>query len=170
MAVIGVGLARHRLNPRGDRQHNHAIHTAALTQIAHDHPGRVYYERKLAEGKTKKEAMRALKRRISDVIYRQLLADTETAADSRAAPSPSLAVPRPRAREDNAGTTRESSVAGLAPHNSRLFGQVTPGPHTTLEPAARETPSVVFDAPHRPRKPALDTKRIRCGPHLRSGS
>jgi len=68
--------ARHRLNPRGDRQINHAIHTAALTQIAHDHPGRVYYARKLAEGKTKKEAMRALKRRISDVIYRQLLADT----------------------------------------------------------------------------------------------
>jgi transposase len=67
---------RHRLNPRGDRQLNHAIHTAALTQIAHDHPGRVYYERKQAEGKTKKEALRALKRRISDVVYRQLLADT----------------------------------------------------------------------------------------------
>ena len=47
--------ARHRLNPRGDRQLNHAIHTAALTQIAHDHPGRVYYQRKLAEGKTKKK-------------------------------------------------------------------------------------------------------------------
>ena len=68
--------ARHRLNPRGDRQINHAIHTAALTQIAHDHPGHLYYARKLAEGKTKKEALRALKRRISDVIYRQLLADT----------------------------------------------------------------------------------------------
>jgi transposase len=68
--------ARHRLNPRGDRQINHAIHTAALTQIAHDHPGRVYYARKLAEAKTKKEALRALKRRISDVIHRQLLADT----------------------------------------------------------------------------------------------
>ena len=68
--------ARHRFNPRGDRQLNHAIHTAALTQIAHDHPGRVYYQRKHAEGKTKKEAMRALKRRISDVVYRQLRNDT----------------------------------------------------------------------------------------------
>ncbi len=67
---------RHRLNPRGNRHLNHAIHTAALTQIAHDHPGRAYYERKQAEGKTKKEAMRALKRRISDVVYRQLIADT----------------------------------------------------------------------------------------------
>jgi transposase len=68
--------ARHRLNPRGDRQLNHAIHTAALTQIAHDHPGRDYYLRKQDEGKTKKEAMRALKRRISDAVYRQLIADT----------------------------------------------------------------------------------------------
>jgi transposase len=67
---------RHRLNPRGDRQLNHAIHTAALTQIAHDTPGRVYYERKQAEGKTAKEAMRALKRRVSDVVYRQLISDT----------------------------------------------------------------------------------------------
>ena len=68
--------ARHRLNPRGNRQVNHALYTAALTQIAHDTPGRVYYQRKLAEGKTKKEAMRALKRRISDAVYRQLHADT----------------------------------------------------------------------------------------------
>jgi len=68
--------ARHRLNPRGNRQLNHALYTAALVQISHDTPGRVYYERKLAEGKTKKEAIRALKRRISDVVYRQLFADT----------------------------------------------------------------------------------------------
>lgn len=67
--------SRHRLNPRGDRQLNHALYTAALVQITHDTPGRVYYERKLAEGKTKKEAIRALKRRISDLVYRQLLAD-----------------------------------------------------------------------------------------------
>ena len=67
--------ARHRLNPRGDRQLNHAIHTAALTQIAHDTAGRAYYLRKRAEGKKKKEAMRALKRRISDAVYRKLMDD-----------------------------------------------------------------------------------------------
>ncbi len=66
----------HSLNPRGDRQLNHAIHTAALTQIAHDTHGRGYYLRKQAEGKTPKEAIRALKRRISDVVYRQLINDT----------------------------------------------------------------------------------------------
>jgi transposase len=67
---------RHRLNPRGNRQLNHALHIAAVTQVAHDTPGRAYYLRKQAEGKTKKEALRALKRRISDAVYRQLLADT----------------------------------------------------------------------------------------------
>lgn len=67
---------RHRLNPRGNRQLNHALHVAAITQIAHDTPGRAYFERKLAEGKTRKEALRALKRRISDAVYRQLIADT----------------------------------------------------------------------------------------------
>ena len=63
---------RHRLNPRGNRQLNHALHIAAVTQVRNDTPGRAYYERKLAEGKTKKEALRALKRRISDAVYRQL--------------------------------------------------------------------------------------------------
>jgi transposase len=67
---------RHRLNTRGNRRLNHAIHIAAVTQLRHDTPGRVYYDKKLGEGKTSKEAIRALKRRISDVVYRHLTADT----------------------------------------------------------------------------------------------
>ena len=47
----------------------------AVTQVGHDTPGRDYYQRKLAEGKTKKEALRTLKRRISDAVYRQLVID-----------------------------------------------------------------------------------------------
>jgi transposase len=66
---------RHRLNPNGNRQLNHAIHMIAVTQIAHDTPGRAYYERKQAERKTRKEALRALKRRISDAVYARLVAD-----------------------------------------------------------------------------------------------
>ena len=66
---------RHRLNPRGNRKLNHALHMAAVTQVAHDTPGRAYYHRKIAEGKTKKEALRALKRRISDAVWRQLQVD-----------------------------------------------------------------------------------------------
>ena len=69
---------RHRLNPRGNRKLNHAMHLIAVTQIAHDTPGRVYFERKLAEGKTKKEALRALKRRISDAVWHQLQIDSTT--------------------------------------------------------------------------------------------
>jgi transposase len=66
---------RHRLSRRGNRKLNHAIHMAAVTQIRFDTPGRVYYDRKIAEGKTRKEALRALKRRISDAVYRKLVTD-----------------------------------------------------------------------------------------------
>jgi transposase len=66
---------RHRLNPRGNRKLNHAMHLIAVTQVRHDTPGRVYYQRKIAEGKSKKEALRALKRRISDAVWRQLQID-----------------------------------------------------------------------------------------------
>jgi transposase len=70
------GRRRHRLNPRGNRMLNHAIHLIAITQLRHPlTKGRVFYERKLEEGKTKKEAIRSLKRRLSDVVYRQLLED-----------------------------------------------------------------------------------------------
>ena len=67
---------RHRLNPNGNRQLNHALHVAALGQISHDTPGRAYYLEKQAQGKSRKEAMRCLKRRISDAVYRALRADT----------------------------------------------------------------------------------------------
>ncbi len=69
------GTKHHRLSMRGNRKLNHAIHMAAVTQIRHHTPGRVYYNRKQAEGKTKKEALRALKRRISDTVYQRLVAD-----------------------------------------------------------------------------------------------
>ena len=73
--VSSGGKVRHRLSRRGNRTLNHAIHTAAVTQISHQTPGRVYYDKKLDEGKTNKEALRALKRRISNAVYRQLIAD-----------------------------------------------------------------------------------------------
>jgi transposase len=66
---------RHRLNPRGNRKLNHALHMAAVTQVRHDTRGRAYYQRKIAEGKSKKEALRALKRRISDAVRRQIQVD-----------------------------------------------------------------------------------------------
>ncbi len=75
--VSSGGKKRPRLSMRGNRKLNHAIHMAAVTQIRHDTPGRVYYNRKQAEGKTKKEALRALKRRVSDVVYQRLITDQQ---------------------------------------------------------------------------------------------
>jgi transposase len=66
---------RHRLNPRGNRQLNYAIHVAAITQLRYPCEGREYYDRKRGEGKSSKEAIRALKRQISNVVYRALVAD-----------------------------------------------------------------------------------------------
>ena len=66
---------RHRLNRAGNRTLNHAFHIAAITQIRQNTPGRELYRRKMAEGKTHKEALRCLKRRISDAVWRQLQTD-----------------------------------------------------------------------------------------------
>jgi transposase len=70
---------RHRLNRRGNRQLNYAIHMVAVTQRAHAGPGREYFERKLAAGKSPAEARRCLKRQISNTIYRHLREDAEHA-------------------------------------------------------------------------------------------
>jgi len=67
---------RHRLNPQGNRRLNHAIHVIAMAQISHQSDGRTYFDRKVAEGKTTKEALRALKRHISNAVYRQLVIDS----------------------------------------------------------------------------------------------
>jgi transposase len=70
----------HRLSRRGNRQLNHAIHMAAVTQIRnHGTTGRIYYDRKVTEGMGKKAALRALKRKVSDAIYSRLITDTRSA-------------------------------------------------------------------------------------------
>ena len=69
---------RHRLSRAGNRRINHALHMMAVTQIRYPWTdGRRYYERKRTEGKTPKEALRCLKRRLSDVVYRQLVHDAQ---------------------------------------------------------------------------------------------
>jgi transposase len=72
------GRVVHRVSRRGNRMLNHAVHMAAICQIRQTNSeGRVYFERRVAEGKTKKEAIRSLKRQISNVVYRQLLLDAQ---------------------------------------------------------------------------------------------
>ena len=70
-------IQRHRLNRGGNHRLNRALYTVAITQARSDHPGRAYVARKQRQGKTRREALRCLKRRISDAIYRQLLADLQ---------------------------------------------------------------------------------------------
>jgi transposase len=114
----------YRLSLRGNRRINHAIHMAAITQIRHSHSdGRVYYDRKIAEGKTHKEALRSLKRRISNAIYARLCADARQAAQ------PPVTGPG-----GQPGNDADSSAAGSHPER-RLFGQATPEPSPTLRPA-----------------------------------
>jgi transposase len=73
------GRTVHRLSRRGNRKLNHAMHIAAVTQIRNPHSeGRRYYDAKAAAGKTKREALRALKRRVSDRVWQRLIADARS--------------------------------------------------------------------------------------------
>lgn len=66
---------RHRLNPHGNRQLNYALHIIAIGQLRCGGPGREFYDRKLDEGKSHKEALRSLKRHLSNVVFRALVHD-----------------------------------------------------------------------------------------------
>jgi hypothetical protein len=77
---------RHRLSRAGNRRLNHVLYMAGMVQLRNDTAGRAYYRRKVAAGKTSMEAMRCLRRRLSDVVYRQLAADARTHASQGAGP------------------------------------------------------------------------------------
>jgi transposase len=64
---------RYRLSRGGDRQANNALHTIALSRARHDPQTRAYLDRRITEGKTKREAMRSLKRHLSRVLYKRLI-------------------------------------------------------------------------------------------------
>ena len=101
---------RRRLSRAGNRKINHMLHMAATSQIRLDTEGRAYYRRKRAAGKTHLEAMRCLKRRISDAVYRQLVADA-SAAVTAAVSEERLASPG-----GHCGATQGSSAVDLPPH------------------------------------------------------
>lgn len=116
---------RHRLSRAGNRRMNHMIHIAAMSQIRLDTDGRVYYRRKRAEGKKSLEAIRCLKRRISDAIYRQLVEDAQRAAVEDLGTGPG----------GHCGATLQSSAVDLHPHID-TSDQPLPGPaDQTLRPS-----------------------------------
>jgi transposase len=83
--VWSGNVVRHRLSRGGNRQLNAALHRIAITQIRMDGPGRAYVDHRRDAGDTKTEAIRALRRRISDEVFRRLKADDLRCPDGRAA-------------------------------------------------------------------------------------
>jgi transposase len=117
--------ARHRLPRGGDRQLNLALHIVALTQVRmRESTGRAYYDTKVAAGKSHNEAMRCLKRRLADRVWRLMLSD-----EHRLAAGPG----------GHSGATLTSSAAGSTPTTSSSDKSL-PGPadrnSTTPSPAA----------------------------------
>jgi transposase len=70
-------VLRHRLSLAGNRHLNYALHMVAVCQARSDARGGTYYRKKIAEGKSRKEALRCLKRRVSDAVYRRLMTDSK---------------------------------------------------------------------------------------------
>jgi transposase len=77
-------VVRHRLSLAGNRKLNYALHMVAICQARSEARGSSYYRKKVAEGKSRKEALRCLKRRISDAVFKNLMADSQTSSCSAA--------------------------------------------------------------------------------------
>jgi transposase len=128
---------RHRLSRAGNRRLNHVLYIAGIVQLRHDTTGRAYYRRKLAAGKTPMEAMRCLRRRLSDAVYRQLAADAQPPSSTGPGGHP--------------GASLTSSAAGLSP-DTGTSDQPLPGPaHPTLPPPSH-APQAMAPAGATPRR------------------
>jgi len=108
---------RHRLSRLGNRRINRVLHIMAVVQLRHDTPGRTYYRRRLSEGKTTMEAMRALKRHLSDVVYKQMVRDAKRSHTSGTGPG------------GHSGATLQSSADSPIP-TAASSDKSQPGPAT----------------------------------------
>ncbi len=114
--VSSGDIVRHRLSRAGDRQLNYCLHIMAITQISHNTPGRAYYQAKRAGGKSHRESLRCLKRRLSDAVYRCLVRDAHN--DMETGPG------------GHSGATTTSSAAGSTP-TTNSSDKSLPGPADT---------------------------------------
>jgi transposase len=126
--IASAQRSRHRLPRGGDRQLNLALHIAALTQVRmRTSTGRAYYDTKIAAGKTHNEAMRCLKRRLADRVWRIMITD-----ERRQPPGTGPG--------GHSGATLQSSAADATPTASSsdksLPGPVDHNPTTRPSPAA----------------------------------
>ena len=124
----------HRLSRKGNRQINRVLHIMATVQLRNATDGRAYFDRRRKEGKTSMESMRALKRRLSDVVYRTMLNDalktmaTAPAAAPRTGPG------------GHTGAATGSSATGSHP-NAGTSETSLPGPATKHSTTRRKTQS-----------------------------
>ena len=158
-----MGTSAGRLSRAGNRRLNHVLYMAGIVQMRHDTDGRAYYRRKLSESKTPMEAMRCLRRRLSDVVY----------ANSSPTPQPGARTRTRRAREDTPGrlfnparpTYPRTSALRIShfpdPHPRRYPCQPRPrrdcaAPITANQPARRRRQP---GAPHRTNEVDTDKRR-----------
>jgi transposase len=115
---------RHRLSRAGNRQINRVLHIMAVVQLRNATEGRAYFDRRTTTGKTSMEAMRCLKRRLSDIVYRHMLDDALTPVTGPGG---------------HRGTSPDSSVTGSHPHagssEKSLPGPATSQPRTLVAAA-----------------------------------
>jgi len=150
---------RHRLSRAGNRRLNHVLHMAAIAQIRVGGEGRTYYLKKINEAKTSKEARRCLKRRLSDMVYRQLLTDAQLAENTAAGAPKENAGAGPGG---HSGATTESSAADL--HTPVIGSSDQPQPEpaaSTLPPQRRRRtpPAASASSPTRRRARAVKVER-----------
>ena len=135
---------RHRLSRAGNRQINRVLHIMAVVQLRNPTQGRAYYDRKVAAGKTPREAMRALKRRLSDIVYHQMIIDARAQATGPGG---------------HVGAAAGSSAAGLHP-GAGTSEKSLPGPATD-----DLTPGRPSHSPGRSRQPSSAPDRSRRQAH-----
>jgi transposase len=128
---------RHRLSRAGNRQINRVLHIMATVQLRNPTPGRAYYDRRKAEGKTSMEAMRALKRRLSDIVYRAMVNDALSPATTATATASTSARTGPGG---HSGAATNSSAVDSNPSidasEKSLPGPATGKPTTPLKTAS----------------------------------
>jgi Transposase IS116/IS110/IS902 family len=151
---------RHRLSRAGNRQINRALHIMAVVQLRNPTQGRACYDRKIAAGKTPREAMRALKRRLSDIACRQMILDTRAAATG---PGGHL------------GAATGSSAAGSNPitgaSEKSLPGPAANHPTPPQHPRfSRPFPAPFTGAGPQPPSSAVCLTAARTGAHCRAGN
>jgi transposase len=136
---------RHRLSRAGNRQVNRALHIMAVVQLRNPTEGRAYYDRKVAAGKTPMEAMRALKRRLSDIVYHQMILDHRAAQTGPGG---------------HVGAATGSSAAGFNP-STGASEKSLPGPANH-----RPYPGKPIRSSGRPRRPSPAPARSRSQAHF----